>query len=164
MIWQSAPQAIALLGAALIDASMFWLMWRRRAVPGGQKFLWLLLAMFCWSLSSALEWSVADLAWKVIWRNIAYLSITAIPAVSLLFCLEYTGQGIPYRRLYRWLLLEPLVVQVMVWTNPYHHLHYTTLEMLRYQDLSVIVARYGAAFWVHAAYSYVVSVQSPTES
>jgi signal transduction histidine kinase len=158
MTWEMTPQAWLQASVFGVDVVLALLLWRRRSVPGGRMMFAALLAFAWWSACGALEWSIDDGPSKIVLRNLAYAAITVVPALLLVFGLEYTGRAARYRHLYGWLAVEPVVVQGLIWTNPLHGLHYASSEVVREAGLLVIQATYGPAFWAHALYSYLLMI------
>jgi PAS domain S-box-containing protein len=131
--------------------------WRRRSTAGALPFTVLMTAVAFWAQMSALTHSVDTFQAKLFWVNMQYLGVTAVPAAWLAFVLHYTGR----ERWLTWrsgllLAIEPLLVQVFAWTNPYHHLFRIQVGLDTSQGIPVLKATFGPAFWIHTGYSYIL--------
>ena len=125
---------------------------QREKRPLHHVFLAMTGAMVVWSGAALLQGVYAqDMDIALIWENLTYVG-SAFIGVSLVFLgLAYgrADQGIPKKALL--LLIVPVITQVMVWTNPYHHLFYQV-----YSPMGGNVP--GLYFYVHAVYSYVCMI------
>ncbi len=157
MRWQYMPYILPLLVAAAISCVLALLAWRRRSVPGARPFLVLMLALAEWSLGYAFRLSSADLAAKLFWTQVRYLGIVIVPVAWLALALQYTHRGKWLtRRNVALLAVEPLAILMLVWTNEFHHLVWIDISLEAGGSLLVWSATHGVAFWVHAAYSYLL--------
>jgi len=155
MNWQYTSFAFLLLTTAAISAGLALYSWRHRRAVGATPFALLMLAVAVWTLGDALRLGSMDLATKLFWARMRYLGIVVVPAAWLAFALQYTARE-------KWLTprnmamlaIEPLVTLLLVWTNDAHHLIWSDVRLETSGSLLVWRAPHGAAFWVHAAYSY----------
>ncbi len=130
---------------------------RRVKTPGAGYFSILLLALAVWSGCYAAELSTTQLGWMVFWASCAYFGILLIPLTWLAFTLAYTGwQAMLTRRILLLLAVVPLLVLVLVWSNPQHGLIYSQIELVSTRIGPIAVYTHGPVFWVHAAYSYAL--------
>jgi PAS domain S-box-containing protein len=158
MHWQFTAYVIPLIVAAVVSAVLALYTWRRRPAPGAISLALLMLAVTEWSLGYVLRLSSVDLPAKILWTRVRYLGIVIVPAAWLAFALEYTGRGKKWltRRHVALLAVEPLVTLLLAWTNDLHGLIWSRIELARDDSLLVWDVAHGAAFWIHAAYSYVL--------
>src|SRR5207248_5011351 len=123
MHWQFTPYVLFVVASAIISAALAFTASQRRPAPGAAPFSWLMLAVAEWSLGYAVDLVSPDLPTTLFWDNISWLGSLAAPTLWLVFALQYTGRA-------RWLtrrnvailLIEPLLMLLLVWTNPFHHL------------------------------------------
>jgi len=161
MNWQYTPLIFPLLIAAAISAGLAIYSWRRRLVLGAAPFALLMLAAAEWSLVYALRLSSIDLPTMLFWSKVRYIGIVIVPTTWLVFVIQYTGRE-------KWLTLrnvillalEPLAVLTLVWTNEAHHLIWTDVRLENSGVFLVWKAAHGIAFWIHAAYTYLLLVVS----
>jgi len=110
-----------------------------------------------WSLCYAFELGTASLQTKVFWTKIKFLGMVIVPVAWLFFTLKYSGRE-------EWLKLRkmgliavvPLATLLMVWTNDFHGLFWSTLRLDQDPSLPVQFSPYGPWFWVHTLYSYLL--------
>jgi len=142
--------------AAATSAALALYVWRRRPAPGAEPFALLMLAVAVWSLGYALELGCIDLRAQVLWAKVEYLGIVTLPVTWLVFALHYAGreQWLTPRRL-AMVVIEPLVVLLLVWTNDVHGLIWSGIRLDASGSFSVLDLTYGVGFWVHIAYTYL---------
>jgi PAS domain S-box-containing protein len=149
------PYTLALLFTAVLGSALAGFAWRRRAIRGAFPLACLTAAVAEWSLGYALELSSLSLAAVALWAKVEYLGIVALPVTWLAFALEYTGRErwlLP-RRL---LLVIPVATLALVWTNESHGLIWSAVSFQDVGSLRLLQVSYGAWFWVHTAYSYLL--------
>ncbi len=158
MNWQYTPLVFPLLISTALATWLAFYAWRRRPAVGITPFVALMLAVAEWSLVYALRLVSADLPTKLFWAKARYLGIVAVPMSWLIFVLQYTGRE-------RWLTprniailaLEPLIILLLVWTNDWHHLYWSSVGLETSGSLSLWSATYGTAVrWIHTVYTYGV--------
>jgi diguanylate cyclase (GGDEF)-like protein/PAS domain S-box-containing protein len=91
---------------------------------------------------------------KVLWFNVMFMGVTSLPTLFLIFILEFTGNmgWLNMRRL--WLLsIHPLASLLLVWTNPYHHIYYLSIQMPSQAGFELVR---GPWYFANAAYSYMI--------
>jgi PAS domain S-box-containing protein len=158
MLWQTTPYTFLLFAVAAMSAALAFFAWRRRPAPGAMPLALLMLAVTEWSLGYALRLASADVPTKILWTKVRYVGIVIVPAAWLAFALEYTGRGEKWltRRNIALLAVEPLVTLLLAWTNEFHGLIWPNIGLERDGSLWVWSVTHGAAFWGHAAYSYLL--------
>ncbi len=119
--------------------------WRHREAPGATAFAVLLALVILWSLAAVLEALTLGEAANQFWYSLKYIGLAGAPPALLAFALSYTGQRRwVTRRTLTALAVIPLITQVMIWTNPWHHIW-----------IQPGFGR-GVWFWVHTTYSFVL--------
>ncbi len=125
----------------------------------GALFLRLTLFLIgVWVAAQGLEIAALDLKTKIIWANIQYIPIMLITFSYFYFTLQFTRRESALR--IRWLqlalLIVPIVINVLVWTND------SLIRRNVFLDLSgpfpTIGKTYGPLFWIFAAYNYCVTI------
>ncbi len=157
MHWQFTPYVIPVIASAAVAAALALNAWHRRPAPGATSFSLLMLAVAEWSLAYALELVSADLPHALFWDNIAWLGAAFAPTLWLAFVLQYTGRA-------RWLtrrniailLVEPLVILILVWTNQFHALLEDNIRLDTSGSFAALVMTYGVWYWINIAYSYLL--------
>ncbi len=146
-----------LLIAALLSISLAYIIHRRVVAPGGGYFSLLMLAVGVWSICYAAELSSNELQYMVFWASCAYFGILLVPLAWLAFTLAYTGRA--YLLTHRFFLLlafPPVIVLVLVFTNPVHKLFYSRVDLVSSALGTAAVYTHGPVFWVNAVYTYVL--------
>ena len=157
MQWQNSPYAVALILTAAAAGIVVLLAWRRRPAPGAWPTVFLMLAVAEWSLSYALELGSANLGAQIFWAKVQYLGIVSVPVMWLILALEYTGlEKWLTRRTLILLAIVPLLTLLLVWTNELHGLVWSRVGQATVDAYVVLDLTYGAFFWVHFAYAYLM--------
>jgi len=157
MHWQFTPYVFPVIASAAVAAALALNAWHRRPSPGATSFSLLMLAVAEWSLAYALELVSADLPTALFWDNIAWLGAAFAPTLWLVFVLQYTSRA-------RWLtrrniailLVEPLVILILVWTNQFHGLLEDNIRLDTSGSFAALVMTYGVWYWINIAYSYLL--------
>lgn len=149
------PYSLPLLLVAIISSVLAVVIWRRRPGTGINSFLILNLALVFWSSLDALGFMIEDLDTRLFFSNLAYIGITGVPAAWFTFALEYTGrEKWLSRRNILLLLIEPLAVVLLAFTDYRYHLFRASARLETDGPVSFLISTYGPAFWLHAVYSY----------
>lgn len=130
---------------------------RYRHRQGATALCCLVVAAAVWSLGNALEICSVGLEAKALWANIEYVGIVAVPVAWFAAALGLTEKNEWLnRRNIMLLMVVPIAVQVLVWTNGYHGLMRYNVGIDTSGPFGVIVKTYGLGFWVMTVYSYVL--------
>ncbi len=149
---------LLLIGLAALGAYLGIYSWHRRTAPGAKMYAIFMLAMVSYIICYAMEYVSADLATKIIWSKLEYISPAIVPLAWLGFSFEFTGRA-------RWLsrsklaLLSamPAITLALVWTNEYHGLIWSVIPLeVGVPFRIMLVSTYGAWFWVFWAYNSVL--------
>src|SRR6266571_45222 len=144
MHWHFTLYVLPVVASAVVSAALAFAAWQRRPAPGAAPFSWLMLAVAEWSLAYALELVSPDLPTTLFWDNISWLGSLAAPTLWLVFVLQYTGRA-------RWLtrrnvailLIEPFLILLLVWTNPFHGLIENNFSLDPHVSFSALIVRFG---------------------
>ncbi|HVO69954.1 MAG TPA: histidine kinase N-terminal 7TM domain-containing protein [Aggregatilineaceae bacterium] len=152
---QYTPYTLPLTLTALASALVAVVIWRRRPGQGVIPFVVMMAAVAEWTLFYLAELVVTDLQTKVIFAYCQYIGIVTVPVAWLVFSLEYTGhEKWLTRRTLVLLVLEPLCIIAIAWTNDLHHQFYARTILDNSLGFLLLVTDKGPGFWVHAVYSY----------
>lgn len=144
-----------LVAAAVVSAWLTVYAWRRRALAGAGFFALSMAAVALWSLASLGTHLSTTLPAKLIWTNLQYIGISLVPPAWLLFMLQYAGyQDAVKPRLLGLLTIHPVLLQIVIWTNPYHQLFRQSIWLDTTGPIPTMGNTLGPLFWVHTAYSY----------
>ncbi len=131
---------------------------RRHTVPGALTFALMTFGTFIWSSGYLAELLFPGLQAKIAWDNLEFLGSDIIAAGILLFAFEYTGRAIFIRR-FAWLLgLVTLLNQIMIWTDPLHHLLRPSAQIETGGLFASLTYTYGPWFWFVAVYDLTLTI------
>lgn len=154
---QTNPYAIPLIVSVLLSTLLAVLAWRRRPAPGAAMLALLMLALGAWSVAYIMELISSDLPTKLFWAKVQYIPFLAIPALWLVFVLQYSGRekALTRRRL-ALLTVIPLITLALVWTTERHGLIYNGVALVDMGAYTLLELSYGPFFWVQGIYSYLL--------
>lgn len=159
MPWLKLLLVGVMLLPAVLVAGLLLFIWRRRTVRGSKPFLVLCVATIGWAICSTQELLAVDLASKLFWADLQYLSHVTIPVAYLVLVLQYTGFGyLLSRRRLLLLSVVPALTVLFVWTNPFHHLMRVQASLDGHGLFSVLNTAFGSWFWVHFTYAYLLFI------
>ena len=156
MDWQYSPYIVPLLIAMIVNDAVAIYIWRRRSVGGAAPLAALIFAVACWSFGYALQLVLVDERALYASNNINYIFVSVSPPLWLIFTLQFAGRQPRRTWLYWLLLIEPLVLQMLIWTNDQHHLFWIEQSVVVADGLRYLHGEYGPLFWCHAIYCYVL--------
>jgi PAS domain S-box-containing protein len=156
MDWQLHPAFGPLLVSAgvAITVAVSALRWRR--IPGATALAGLMVGAAVWCAAYGIELSSTQLARQVFWAKVQYLGIQSVPTLWLLFTAGYAGVPLARHRLAPLLLVQPLAVLLLVWTNEYHWLIWARVETVTRGGLSVLEHVNGPLYLSNVAYAYAM--------
>jgi PAS domain S-box-containing protein len=161
MRYQANPAALPFLIAALFSAGLAFYAWRRRKIPTAPPFAAMMAGEFAWALGVGLQQLFVDLPDKIHCLNLTIVGKDSVPVGLLVFVLVYTGrqEWVTGRTLALACVL-PAASILLHWTNPWHHMFWSHLEVAPDGGYSRLVAARGPWFWAHAAYCYALMALS----
>ena len=161
MTFQSIPEAIPIGIANVLSGTLAVFAWRRRFMPMAPAFAAMMAGETVWALGAALEPSIVELPIKRLCIDLRLLgTVTALLGLTA-FVFRYTG-------LFRWLranrfglICAPaLPLLLLVWTDPWHNLYFSKLEIQNIGGFSIAVRSFGPAFHAMCAYCYALGAVS----
>lgn len=145
------------LVSALVSLVMTVVMARRATHRGSGLIVHIGLALVLWSTMDALEIGSSAPADKMLWANVSYVGIVAVPVLWLLFALVYSGRSEgPSARLVVLLAIVPITTLLLLWTSPLHSLIGQVVRRGSDAAPGLIVQARGPWFAVHTVYSYAL--------
>ncbi len=153
------PYIVPLVVAAAVSSVLGILIWRRRPGTGVLSFVVLMTAVTLWTVMNILEITAVDFHDKLFFSGVAYLGVTAVPVAWFTFTLEYTGrrQWLTRRNLVL-LAVEPAIMVLLAITYHEQHLFRDAFRLDTSGAIPILKSDFGPAFWVQAAYSYLMLV------
>jgi PAS domain S-box-containing protein len=155
--WQPPLHAASLFVAAGLAVWAGMVARTRPSVPGSAAFVWLMVAVAHWCLTSALHTLVTDTTARLVIARVQYLAIAPIGVLWLSFAAGYARA--------RWLLpgwlraglwVIPAVTLIAVVTNEYHGWLWARISPVETRWGPQLVYSGGAWFWVHVTYTYAL--------
>ena len=145
------PIVPALAVSALVESWLLVYAWRRRAYSVAVSFGLMMVCLLIWTLGYILELSDQDLEGALFWANVQFLGITFLPLVWLAMVVDYTGRWQRWRPFLGWALVIPMVTNLVIWTNSYHHLFRGTPILVTSGSFPVLNSDYGPWFYFPTA-------------
>ncbi|HAE58378.1 MAG TPA: hypothetical protein DCG54_02435 [Anaerolineae bacterium] len=143
-----------LFAAGLICLLVALLIWQmRRPAKGAITLVVLLLALSWWDITYAIFWANLPGPSPHFWLDITYLGAVTVPTCLLIFALQLNSlENWLNRTLFVTLSLEPLLVTLALWTDPWHNLFFGGQRELN----AGMILSGGPVFWANLVYSYVL--------
>ncbi len=136
--------------------------WRRRTLPVARLFTFTMACLLIWITTAILAYLSPTLPGKLFWANLAFIGIAYLSVIWLLVVIEYTGHNQPWVRFKSWFFVVPTLVNLAIWTNPWHHWWrgVSTLD-IGSGPISLVNYDYQFFFYViHIPYGYILFVLS----
>lgn len=164
MRFQYIPYLWPLLISASATAALgVYAFTRQRHSKCAASFIVSMLIVTIWSVGNALEMSGIDFSTKLFWANIQYFAYCYSPPALLALSMRFTGYDKWLRnRKFRWLLLLPTIIILLVWTDGFHGLMRYNMHLDMSGAFPVIAKSYGPAFFVHAVYEHILNITALT--
>lgn len=137
--------------ACLVVAVMVW--YARRGDTGAYSLVVFLLALSWWDITYAIFWIGFPGLTPYFWLDATLTGAFVVPTSFLIFSLEYS-------RLQKWLtrpvlfalMIEPLLVFIIQWTDPWHDLYFGGKRALN----TTMILDAGPVSWANVYYSYIL--------
>jgi signal transduction histidine kinase len=140
---------VALLGSFLA--------WRRRAIAGAVELSRLLLVAAYWAFCIIFETASLTQEDKIIWSKISYPGVVFTPVLCLIFVYRFIGKDRfkSFREILP-LLILPIIILILAWTNEYHHLIWTGFSPI-YLETNLMQYFHGIVLLIgYVGYSYLL--------
>ena len=156
MVLQFNPLALVLLISSMVIIVMAVLARDRTHGRAITLFLVFMFSAAGLNLAYALELLSANLPSIMFWVKTQYLFLY-LPALWLFFILTYTGhERYLTRRNVILVLIPSTLYTLMVWTNGYHHLNWTTVGTITIDSHVMFDRTYGPVFYLGMGYAYLI--------
>lgn len=157
MALQLSSYLLPLLGSAVATLLTAGIGVYYREYTGARSLSVLMLAVTWWSVTYMIGLGTTDLTLKFLAYKLMYPAIGIIPVAWVVFAIQYTGRvRLPTRREFGGLLIIPALTVLLMWTNEYHGLIWSSSDLVSYEGLVVLANTKGPGFWVFTAYMYVL--------
>ncbi|WP_121822203.1 sensor histidine kinase [Halostella salina] len=143
--------------ATITTVAMGYVVWRHRDNRGALPLLGSIVGSALWSGVLLLATLSDSYAVSVFLNRLLYVGVGLTVATIALFALEYTGrEHLVTRRTVALLSIHPLLVSLLAFVNP-GDVFFASITPAPSMPTGVAV-EWGAAFWVHAFYSYGITL------
>ncbi|NHN47439.1 PAS domain-containing protein [Halostella sp. JP-L12] len=143
--------------ATALTVVLGYVVWRHREKAGALPLFGSIAGAAWWSAGLFLASVIPDPGVSVLLNRLIFVGVVTVVASIALFALEYTGrEHLVTRRTVALLSIHPVVVVALALTNP-GDVFYASMTVDPSAVTGVAVV-WGTAFWVHAAYSYAVTM------
>ena len=133
------------------------IVYTRRAVVGALALTVLLVALAWWDITYAVFWAGTRGPTKHFWLDATYLGAVTVPAALFIFSLQLTNQQNWLKRpLAIFVYIEPILVLLSLFTDPYHGLFFAGKRV----ENSAIILDAGPVFWFNVVYSYALTLSA----
>lgn len=146
---------ILILGSIIITVIAVYSI-NRRTTEGAFTFGLLLICAALYSFAYGMEVMSNDIDTVRFWLRIEYIGISFIPALQLIFVLQFTNRIYWLKNKYIIpLLLLSILTLVIHYTNSYHNLYYTSIVLDTSTKYHLVKLGKGLWYYVHQLYYYV---------
>ena len=150
------PYEVLLVVAAIATAVVAVYAWRRRDKPGAPFLALILASNSAWAVVSLVGSLARGEALALLSAKLVYLFVPVTVTGVFLFALTYTGREHWLGpRLYAALAVEPILLNVAVWTNDVHGAFWTVDGVSESSRLGWDIT-YDVLFHAHIGYSYLL--------
>lgn len=134
----------------------FFIIWsllesRRKLVLLQKLYVGLCLGMafWCMAMIGLYFTSVDDNFMLYFWDSFSYIGVTTLPVFVLAIAITFVRGINEIPKLWYLLLTLPVLTNILVWTNPMHHLHYKVFSIFRDK------LEFGPNLIFHGIFSYI---------
>ena len=125
-------------------------------IPGVKAFSFLILAMIIHSAGYAFELLSTSLEYMYFWVKFEYIGISFYSFLILWFISELIDEKkFANKTLLRLIFTINIVTLILVYTNAYHNLYYTSLSIDNSLGFSVLASQKGTWYFVQVISIYV---------
>jgi len=112
-----------------------------------------------WTVAYSFELASTDIETVLFWVKVEYIGISLIPAFWLVFTIRYSGyEAYLDRKIRSLIFFVPVLTLLLVWTNEWHQLHYTTSSLIETDGLMLLNFQPGIwyLFFTVTFYCYLI--------
>ena len=145
---------LLLIGSTVVTFSAS-LIARKRNAPGSTTLRALLVVMSMWSATAAAIYIQDGFAGKVFWLNVMVVPVAIAPILFMTFILKFSGSPVwVTRRALTLLYAFSIVFILLQWTNSYHHLVLSSVQLVEQDGFSALKIQRGPVYFVNLAIAY----------
>jgi len=118
----------------------------------------LMLSSSIWSVAYGFELGSTNIEQMKLLTCIEYIGIGSLPISWLVFCLDLVGRE-------KWLqstgnkllvAIVPVVTVLLVWTNDFHHLHFSSAVISYKNSFPMLKIVHGISYYIFVVYFYIL--------
>lgn len=152
---QYTPAALPLIFSIIVSIIIILTAFPRRHIPGVRSFLWLMVCVIEWTIFYTIQLSTVKPEDQIGWTVYYQIGVALAPLTWLTFSIEYSRiPNILTRRNVILLLVLPITIILLMWTNDYHHIIWANVIIHHSSDGPSLEYVRNWGFWILAAYSY----------
>ncbi|HQP47984.1 MAG TPA: histidine kinase N-terminal 7TM domain-containing protein [Spirochaetota bacterium] len=143
--------------SALILFAVMLTLVKYRHEPSTRAIFWYLGSVSALLLFNTAELITPSHQLTVFFAKMEYIAYESLTVSWFFFCLIFTGQykKIPLQVVV-FILAIPLGILLLVFTNEYHYLFWSTIQFAEVDGLVTLHPGYGPVFWVNSVYTYLL--------
>ena len=149
------PVFIPMIAAIIVCLLVLMYAIRHRETTGSSAFILLMGSITFWQISYMIWLLTINPSVKVLFDKISYIGVVLVAPGWLLFAFQYSGEREwwTFRRIAA-ILIIPLIVLLLAWTNEYHWLIWRDYDFYQAGNILLQNVHYGPGFWVATVYFY----------
>jgi two-component system cell cycle sensor histidine kinase/response regulator CckA len=158
MAWQVTPYVAISLAAVILLVTLAIYIFRREDNGKASKTgAILLLASAAWILGGAYEAGSLGLSTKILWDKFQFVGLLIVPTGWVIYIHQYTGgENWLNRRRLVLLSIPPLVFILLVLTNEFHQLIWSSIDLPQLISNSHLIKTSALGFWIIVLHSYLM--------
>lgn len=160
MAWSISIFAYLLVGLSLLCAALTLHLIRRDPAPIAPITLAgsvLLGGVVIWTLGYGFELLAGGLGPKLFWDSVQWFGAAFVPLAWFIYVAFYSGrEAWLNRRNLLMLSIVPLLFILLILSNPFHNLIWTSRQLVPMDGHTVLALDYGPGFWLFAVYAYLL--------
>jgi PAS domain S-box-containing protein len=129
---------------------------RHRDTHGATSFALLMAGESIWTIGYMFELLAPSYGGKIFWDNLQFIGTDLVAVGILLFSLRYTQRFTWAKRVARFLWIEPVLTNLLVWTDPLHHLVRINPHLNTSTGFPILDYGYGLWMWGVVLYWYLL--------
>lgn len=110
------------------------------------------MALWCMAMMGLHFTAIDDITMQYVWDSFSYLGATTLPVFVLFIAITFVRGINEIPKYWLFLFVLPLITNILVWTNPYHHLHYKVFSVFRDS------LEFGPNLMFHGVFSYICTI------
>ncbi len=132
---------------------------KRRSSRIHLYFSILAISVFFWCFGYAMEFFSIEMGMNIFWNKISYIGGAIVPAMWVIFVLEYGKYEKYLKTSYLCLLLVlPIIIIIIAFTNEWHGLVWPSIIQISNQSETLLIYKHGLFFWITVIYGCIMTL------